>query len=301
MNKTEIKAQTPDVVIAKYENYKQNEVLGWEEWVSYLLDYLENFIKYRIRERHATLGAEFEDLMQQGRMAIIEHAKEFDPRRAQASTYFIRYIDQRIKESTDTKCMNKYYLGIACKLEKVAKDYNYTGLDDPNLTLHDLQILSGESIKTIKETFDLMNMQLVSFEAVSENIDLPSLYDNPETSYIKKERSDFLKKEFSKLTPLEQMLVANSISNKPLSYKKLVKELSTEEKRIQFEDELPKTIDQKFLEQTVFNALSKIKHTKAFSQLTDRTFRKPYDEPEELVSAEYLENALLCDSNFFDN
>lgn len=249
-------------IIDTYDNYKAGKIPK-NDYVLFLLDFLENYIKQRINVKHRTMGAEYEDLMQQGRLAVINYADEYDPRRSMPSSYFTTYIDQYMKEILNNGGVPKHYVAAAAKLNKVAREYGFESCTtDPRLTPDTLAVLANMSLMTVLETLKYMKKTVVSLDSTSDNIEVEdSVFKNPVNKLLDQERNEFVKRQISRCTPLELYLLTNLIlTEKPKSYRTLVIELKKPEFKELYKDELPETIDQVNLERIVNNIIRRIQH-----------------------------------------
>lgn len=294
MIKKELAKVDQNKIIEVYENYQIGEITK-DSYLLFLLDLLENYIKDRIEKKHRTVGAEYEDLMQQGRLAVITMADRYDPHITMPSSFFTDYIDQYMKDILNNEGMTKYYVGTATKLEKVAREYGYTGCTDPRLTPDTLAVLADTSLMTVLETLKYKQQTIVSLEATSDNMDIEdNVFKNPEKSLIDAERSEFINKQLKKCSPLEQYLLGLTVlAETPKSYRTLVKELKKPEIFALFKSELPPKIEQVFLEQKVNHALRRIKYnptTKRFASFSE----EPVFDVIEQATDKDIENAILA-------
>lgn len=288
MKKSEIEKQTQNILINKYEAYHTG-TLSRDDYVSYLLDLLENFIKQRIGVKKRFISAEYEDLMQQGRLAVIAKADSYDPHCGMPTSYFTYYIDQYMKEALNNDGMTRYYVGTATKLEKVAKEYGYEGCTDPRLSPDKLAILADTSLMTVLETIKYKNQSTVSLD---EWNGVSSDFETPENMLILKERDELLSKQFSKCTELEKFLLTNIVMrDKPMSFRALIKNLNTDEMQEKFKDELPKCIDQIYLENKLNCALRQMQRNRSVSDYLPKK-KNQWERLIEQATAEDIENAI---------
>lgn len=215
MNATEIKAQTKEVIIKHYDDYKAGKTT-YDDWVLYLIDLLDNYIKYHIRVTYKCQNRDdFEDFQQQGREAIIRKAPEYDPHQAMPTVFFTPQIEANQQKLAVKNGSTAHYTSEIAMLNKIACNAGYDGLKDPDLTANILITLSGESATTVIRTLDLARMSTASIEATSENLDFEGTYENPEDIIIKQEASEFAISQWKRLTPLEQFLIRQNILAEP--------------------------------------------------------------------------------------
>ncbi len=297
MNKKQIAEQTQDKVIEKYEALRHGEITKGE-YMAYMLDMMENFIKSRIQAKHRTVSAEYQDLMQSGRLAVIERCFDYDPYKARPSVFFQIYIDDRMKGILDNPGLTTHYVGAATKLDKVARENGYTDCTDPRTSAVELQVLSGLSMRTVIETIRLKKIKNVSLEGVSEGTDIATDFMSPEKMLLKKEQTRILQEYLDRCTPLEQFLIKIKIlSDEKISYRKLIHVMRSEEVQQMFPEELKgMKIDQITLEQRVEKALRKIKHNPSFKRYMNDEHSKQNDVSfiEQAADSD-IEEAILSD------
>lgn len=231
-----------------------------EEYVVALLDLLDGYIKYRIMLKKRTVSAEYEDLMQQGRLAVLEQIDTYNPHQSKPSSFFTQYIDQYTREITRNEGMTNYYSQCSFKLDKVAKQYGYEDFCDSRLSADTLSILAEVPLMTVLETRKNKETTCISLEATSDNLELESSFKNPEKALLDAEMSEFLYSQYMKCTELERFLLDNLVlADKPVSYRTLLIQLKTPEMRQKFKKELPLHPDQVFLEQKTNHVLRSIR------------------------------------------
>lgn len=249
-------------LIALYDGVQLGTV-SEEEYFTALIETLENYIKCLISRKHRTVKAEFEDLMQSGKLAIIENARRYDPRYTKPTTFFTCYIDDEQKKCINTHGMKGIYEKEIPRLDKAAKEAGFTDMLDPRLDADTLCILTGMSLNTVIGALDVKKSTVVSLEAVTENCEPESKkYRSPEEAYIENEKCAFIREQFLKLSPFEQYLISKRIlGEKECSFLSIFKELKEDDElRESFKDELPKSIDQKYLQQRTNGAIQKLKY-----------------------------------------
>lgn len=297
MNRAELNRNGREQIKAKYKSYINGEITR-SQWLEYLLDLMENFIKYRIEQKHRLLGAEYDDLMQAGRLAIVRMADKYDPTKAMPSCFFQPYIDEEMKNILDNGPLSTHYVGAATRLDKVAKERGCIDCTDERLSAKQLHVLTGLSLRTVMETIRLKKCKNVSLEATSENMDLESSFPTPEKAILDKERNDILREHMEKLTPLERFLVtATILADERVSYRKLISIMRREDVQEEFADELRGVkVEQIWLEQKVQKALRKIKHNPSFKKYVSSDFRRKYDYTViEQASESDIEDAIMND------
>jgi DNA-directed RNA polymerase specialized sigma subunit len=305
MTKKEIEeAYESGKVVSMYDKYHAGEI-SRNEWVLFLIDLLENYIKEQIRLKHRTMSADYEDLLQEGYCAIVAMADAYDPHRGKATSFFVDYINQYTRAALNNEGMTSHYVAAASKMDKAAKMYGYEGCTDQRLTPDTLAILADLPLATVLETLKCKSRQFISIEAcegdnwVAGEDDSVS-YRNPEETFFENETKKVVQEQLAKLSPLEKYLLDNTVlSDNPKSYRKLTEILRKKENFARFESELPKTltkVNQVFLEQKTNSALRKLKYSAPLQKLFYMPKEDNFDIIEQATDediAEAFENNLI--------
>lgn len=280
--------------IELYDKWKAHEIER-SEYLQYLCDVMMNFIKHRIKEKHRTLGAEYEDLLQEGYVAVCAMADTYNPHITKPATYYQQRIDEKTKDAcrkADTK-MTRYYLTKAYELERAARENGFEGLNDPLLTADTLSVLSGLPLTTVLEARKYAGYSTVSLEAASDNRDIESPFITPERAILEKEKLEFINEQLESLSPLEQYLIKETImADKPKSLRKILEDLRTPEIKATYECELPKKVEQVFLQQVINHALRRIKRSVKSRQIVEMPEADIIDYVEQ-ASEDDVESAII--------
>ena len=247
-------------VIAEYDKYVAGEQ-SYEEWIMYLICTLNYYIKGRISKQKRTLGAEYDDLMQAGYLAVIEKAKDYNPHISTPVTFFTEWIDQYQRDCFKLDGTTKYYNSVKVRLDKAARENGYEGVTDEHLTDDTLSVISGISIRTVVETRKCCCTNTISLDVMENNVDIEDIvFKNPEKVYVDNELSEFVEMQLAKCTKLERWLLERVVlTGSPASYRSLVSTLKKPEAREEFGSELPRKIEEVFIKQKVAHALRRIK------------------------------------------
>ena len=259
MNQAEIDAQTQEVVIQKYELFKKGRITK-ETWATYLSNLLENYIKRRIAQNHRTIKAEFDDLMQSGRLAIMEKYLSYDPHLSAPSTFFTPYIDQNLRETQQNASGigTSHYSAKAGVLDKVAKKHGFEGLMDKRLDDLTLSVISGVSLKTVIKTRESKQINVISVDDENnQNLATNYVYASPEDVCVRKERKKFLNDRLDTLDPLDRYILL-SVEVDGKTYSRLQQELATDEARRLYPS-LPEKAGQLFIQQRHNYAIQKLR------------------------------------------
>lgn len=210
----EFHAATLDEIRAMYLKW-QNDPRFYETYRNFMIENLFYFVQSRAALFFSHLSGtviEKDDLIHDGIVAICVNLKNYDPTREDAAmptTFFLKFIDAAIKDTTNEKKLTKpYYIYNGLKLEELVKANGFKGLDDPNLTIAMLSELSGLSLKRIQSVFDLKDRQVVSFGEDDSWVTSASTEGNPETAVINQETLDAFASAVLPLTDFERRVIA---------------------------------------------------------------------------------------------
>ncbi len=281
-----------------YDSWKKGEVSD-SEYCLYLIDNLEFYIKDIIKDKNRTAGAEFEELLQQGKLAIIAEYKKYNPYLTKPTTFFKQYIIQYTGDITDKKAFSKYYSNVRIKLNKIAIENGYTGIQDPDLDEIKLSIFSGISITTILEVIELDKITFCNIDNCSELSTAKKGLGNPEKEYIEKETTEFLKDRLVNLTPLMMYIIDNMYISEELSIRKIVMRLkNSKELQEKYKDEIGnENIDNIFIQSVHGKALKILSQDSYIKSMLSGNKEKPvlnmYDDKDDYeIVYEDVEHAI---------
>ena len=289
-----------DETIRLYDKWQEEDSKGilhgpaWDEYIYYLLGLLHYFIEHRITVKKRFLGAEKEDLIESGRLAIIAMAHKYDPRKTKPTSYFTQYIDQYTKEELDNRGLTQHYMGNLQKLEKAAKEMGFKGISDESLPLDMLADISGVPLTTIREVKKLKEQQYVSLDTYEDNYSEKD-YMTPEKKVLEREQSEMLYNQFHRLNPLQQwILKMTDIESVPVN--RIMKLLKTPDIYSEFEEYIGDTkhINQQFIKKQRNKALRILRSNYSFKKYT--SYVEPVYELELQPQATYedIENAIAA-------
>lgn len=206
MTKAQLKALTQEDIIAKYDDYRAGK-LDSSDYILFLKDVLENYFISMINKLHRTMSSDFEDQMQQCYLALCEHYDQYDPHLSTPTSFFTKYIVQYTKQALDNGGMSPYYVSLATQLDKAAKQYGYTGINDENLDAQTLATISNTPLESVVNTLEQQRITLNSLSETTENIVAKNKFVNPEQAVLDEELKNFCEAQLARLTPLEHFLV----------------------------------------------------------------------------------------------
>lgn len=297
-----------------YDQYKKGKV-SEEEWITYNLEVMEFYIVKMVKPYIVNNHQEFEDLMSESYVAVMEKVRDYNPHQAKPTSYYTGYIHSALKRYLiDEAGTTHHYDTNFHLLEKRLRKEGYTGSDDPRLNFAKIVHLSGMPQKTVQEVLSRNNVNVCSLNKYSDNHDLPSPFLNPEDYVIREEEGQVAKKVIGVLTPLEKWILKHShgiadISKElkrmsksagddydfcpyaerkgdhEYSAKQMAAMLKTDKAKKVFGDQIPKTINGLVVQQLLQGALTKL-------SINPQVNRYYQDKPRNTVIEQCTENDL---------
>lgn len=284
-----------------YDEWKADNI-SFSDYGIYACAVLFNFCKYCTMQegRHLT-GIPMDYLLTAGIDSILYYLKDFDPYKAAPSTYFMTYINQEtgdeIQNNTDSP--TKYYSAKSIKYDKIAKEWGYEGFLDPNLKPILIANKTGDSLKTVLSTREVMqNSQgsIASLSATSENFEAEQdIFILPEQAVLQKEQQAFLREKVGKLTTLEQFIILKTDwSDEPISNRKLIAEINSNIEL--FRDEIPRgKVDGNFINAIKHRGRAKLRENKSVLNYMSKNVSHAIEvEEAEQCTISDIENAIIA-------
>ncbi len=259
-----------------YERYLDGQIT-LREWQEILLEKADNLIKSRIKACSRRYKGEYEDLLQAGRYAVCRKAAQYDPSRSSLSSFFISYIDEeQRKECEGASQLSEHYVRNIRKLDQSVRKAGYVDSLDERLTLEEMVRISGMSPVTIRHTVDCKRRTHVALD-LCEDVGSKDLTTRPDLCLEAKEQKTFLQRMIAEMSPLEQMLIENLASERPVPLRSLVRKIKNMGKG---KGEL-KELTASALEQKLGIALRKIRNHPDFPKYVDITEYNSVIDPEQ--------------------
>lgn len=265
-------------VCREFGRWKSNEI-SEKEYAEYLCNAMENYIKFRIAVGHRTLGAEYDDLIQQGRLAVLKEVERYDPNKSMLTSYFTQRVDAALKEICDTGASTKYYVSNASKLQDAAK---VAGIALPitEIKPDTLAVIAGMSISTVMQTLEQIGRTKCSLDEVGDSFD-GRKFQSPEEAIVEQERNQFVQGLFDECTPLERYLIREKfLGDKEGNYRTIVANLRKPEIAEKYRDELGgRKVDQGFVKKTIARVLHRMKAATKTRKFMGEDPKKTWDRP----------------------
>lgn len=152
---------------------------------------LEGLIRHIINTKFARYRFMYDDMLQQGRLAVCIALPDFNPEKSKPSTFFFYYIQHEIQDLINSQ-VNKttaHYDINSKKIKKVIEEYVREGR---KYTATDIAIDTKLPMQTIEQALNLLNTRETSYEGAVESAGgldpiLPSDEKSPEQWFIEME------------------------------------------------------------------------------------------------------------------
>lgn len=293
MTKEKIEAITPEDIKNIMAQYHAGEV-SRKDAMLFMCELLENYIKSRCVKTGRINGAEMDDLLQSGYEAIIKQFDRYDAEQTLPSSFFTPYIDEYTKgQCRHSNPRSQYYTTLITKLNKVAQQYGFEGMNDPNLTEDMLAVLAKVQLHSVIEAKKFSNYTIVHSDAgeLTEGAN----FDTPEKAMMQKADSQALLESIDMLTAQEKWIISKlHFEDEPMSYRAMIAEIKASEKLSALFADV--TITQVYLEQVYNDAIRALKNSQSIKNLGYRRSQQPVLEyaPSEQATDKELECGILA-------
>lgn len=188
-------------VMDRYKNGTQAEK---DEAIATLLGWLDNYVYHMIHKHFAGYKGIIEDLAQSGRLAIIEHAEDYDPQ-YKMTTFFSFHIQNALQDVVNRENGESHYYAeskniIVKTLRKLGMSPD--NIDEQTLAIH-LNMTQGRLHSILEKTLNKKQVELIEEDGDT----VSDVYDNPEVMYMEQERKAAFRYCISQLEELEQIVL----------------------------------------------------------------------------------------------
>lgn len=176
----------------------------------YMLQLLEGLV---VRDANKYKGHEsFDDLLQIGRMAILEHLDNYNPRQTMPSTYFEIHINSALQKTCYKNAYSNLSQHYATQIRRINRICEGNGLIPEETDATMIAELSKStkhpmSIKTIVKCKELMTCSVSSFEELEDYTSDDDFNTSPEKLYEKQELTETLKSILDTFEPFDRYLM----------------------------------------------------------------------------------------------
>lgn len=293
-------------VLNMYDNYVTG-IISEDEYKNFLLKCASNYCKDLLKQHHRTMSkrAEYEDFRQAGYLAVLEHFKEFNPYKGKLTTFFKTFINSAMKKTGSTNDESKHYVAVLGELNKVAQAYGFTDCTEvPVQTL--ARLCPKHSPRTIYNALEYKSSTLeCSFEALTENQDFESPFENPESIMIRNELKDSLAMIMSNATSLEKYVLSRVYlgdeDGATSNFSAVTKEFTDENFRKRFTDDeisTKKKIDTSYIEKRMQRLFARLKNNPIIRTYGSQRERVLFQVSDEQATASDISNAFAIGDLF---
>ena len=171
-------------------------------------DEIAPFIGHIIKTKYSSFLSEYDDLFQEGSVAVLEDLNNYDPERGALTTFFAPRIRNRISNAVTEKVnkTNRYY---AKKMKAVKEALQYFESQGLTPSVSDIQIRTGLSMKSVSETLDFIKRVDMSYTSETEPI-VPresTSDDTPEKALLESEKKEVLYDALATLPEKERVII----------------------------------------------------------------------------------------------
>lgn len=253
-----------------------------EDYASFLCNIMKFWIINRLKTTGRLNGAEFEDLVQSGYLAVIEHIDEYDPTKTKPTTFFSNHIDEFQRKQTKS-ASTQYYNAKMNEINKVLKKRGYSDMFDPRLTPDTIAIITDKHLSTVINTMKMAQNTICGGD-ILETTDVEGcMYDNPETAYINNEISTELEAVIQRLnSPLKKFIIYDFLENGQRSARQYVQMLKDTELGKNFEETKQPNFNSDYIENLINNTMADmrgfIENKPRVAILDDSTVEYDYEQ-----------------------
>ena len=191
------------------EDYHSGDIKKKQYAQECAIEELKGFIYHIIKKSYSTYAKNnFYDLIQEGKLGIMEGMKKYDPNKSMPTTFFSPYIKHEIQGHI-TKQVDKttaHYSSSIKKINRAIEGFESTGKPYTNV---DIAIQTQLSLETVNQSMAIKNYR----DEIHIDACVPGMIDNnttsqrmptPEEEYFKREETEVLYRAIAEtLTPQE--------------------------------------------------------------------------------------------------
>jgi RNA polymerase sigma factor (sigma-70 family) len=188
-------------IMDKYHSGNQRQR---DEAVAEMVAALEDYIYYMIHKRFAGYISMIDDLAQSGRMAVIEHMGDYDPK-YKFTTFFSFHIQNALQELVNKENGESHYYAeskniIVKTIRSLGMDFD--NIDEQVLAMH-LNMTTGRLHSILEKTLRKKKVELIEEDGETSS----EYFDSPETAYVKSEMQREFRECIDALDETEQIVL----------------------------------------------------------------------------------------------
>lgn len=166
------------------------------------------FISYIINTRYASYKNDWEELMQQGILGILNALQTYNPAISKPTTYFYSYIVHELTDyvSNYKSTVSPYYAAQINKVKNAISQLEKKGI---KYSEHEISVLTGYSIEAVCRIFELINRTNILHYESDDYLEscITQNEISPETHYIKAEQNRIIHNALLCLPSIERKIV----------------------------------------------------------------------------------------------
>ncbi|BCJ93066.1 hypothetical protein acsn021_06350 [Anaerocolumna cellulosilytica] len=217
-----------DITEQMYRYHSSNSEIREAGTAEIINDYTK-FISYIINTRYASYKSDWEELMQQGVLGILNALQTYDPALSKPTTYFYSYIVHELTDyvSNYKSTVSPYY---AAQINKVKNSISELEKKGIQYTEHEISVLTGFSIESVCRILDLINRTNILHYESDDYLEscLTQNEKSPETHYIINEQNRIIHDALLCLPQIERKIILLKIgfSIEKQTYKAIAKQVN---------------------------------------------------------------------------
>jgi RNA polymerase sigma factor (sigma-70 family) len=197
----ELTLEDRQAIMAKYHSGSQRLR---DEAIADMVAALDDYVYYLIHRRFAGYMSMIEDLAQSGRMAIIEHMGDYDPK-YKLTTFFSFHIQNALQELVNKENGESHYYAeskniIVKTIRNIGMDFD--NIDEQVLAMH-LNMTTGRLHSILEKTIRKKKVELIEEDGETSN----DYYDSPESAFMKTEMQQEFRACIDALDETEQIVL----------------------------------------------------------------------------------------------
>jgi len=243
------------------ERYKSEDPEVVTKALEDALNEMEGFIHNIIKKRYSTYGKYYEDLVQEGRIGVMQGMKKYDPAKSLPTTYFNVYITHEIVKFIDTE-INKTTSHYSANLQKIKRAVNKFEQEGRTWNVQDISVETGIKIETIIQCLRIDDCKNeVYYDSEDTELQIREIGKSPEEQYLENEQLKVLYGALMELTPVQREVIIMKYGlgvDGQLAYKTISEKMDIPIEKIKkIRHEAIRTLKNNHAIQTAFRGLQK--------------------------------------------
>lgn len=197
-------------VVAVWKKWKAGKISD-NDYCLYLMSKCSGLIKNVIKRYHTNKHCDYEVLMQESYMVILEKFREYDPK-YKLSTFFFFPFSTAQRMAADMGPSSAYYEQQKKKLDWAARQLGMEDCLDERVPCFVLSDMTGINEKTVRSIRSIKTKAVCSFELVKDSIS--EMTASPQELVEKQEDLKQLEKALAGLTEAEKYVLVNFEGNR---------------------------------------------------------------------------------------